>query len=137
MAIPQNLKHDTALGSRLDKLVAFSKSAEWDDVCDWAEGNFPELHDHMETWGANCGAPRAVYRGHLVRMLIDIIGNDHGYKEILHILSGVVYRMNDRGYMKIECYDEEEEGQVEHWEMLMHQAIDDYRKKLAEECNNG
>ena len=133
MPIPQDLERDAAFAGRLDKLVKFSESAEWDDVCEWAEENLPEVHDHLETWGPHCGAPRAVYRGHLVKMLVSVIGKEHGYKEILHILSGVVWRLNKYGYMKIECYDEEEEGQAQHWEMLMHRSLDDYRKKLAEE----
>ena len=83
MAILQELERDTALAGRLDKLVKFSESAEWDDVCEWAETNLPELHDHLETWGAHCGAPRAVYRGHLVRMLVDIVGKEHGYRKKL------------------------------------------------------
>ena len=28
-----------------------------------------ELADHLETWGKNCGAPLAVYRGHLEKLL--------------------------------------------------------------------
>ena len=39
MPIPQDLERDAALAGRLDKLVKFSESAEWDDVCEWAEEN--------------------------------------------------------------------------------------------------
>ena len=35
-----------------------------------SEGSFPDvLERHLSTWGSNCGAPLAVYRGHLEKLL--------------------------------------------------------------------
>ena len=44
----------------------------WDETCRWAEANIPPLANHTDTWGRDCGAPRGVYLGHLVRMLLAI-----------------------------------------------------------------
>lgn len=60
---------DTTILSRLVGLYAFGN---WDVTCEWAEENIPQLASHLETWGPHCGAPRKVYLGHIVRMLIDI-----------------------------------------------------------------
>ena len=81
METPQCPKRDTALAGRLGKLKQFADSANWDDVCEWAETNLPEVHSHLQTWGAHCGAPISVYRGHLVRILVDIIGKEQAHKE--------------------------------------------------------
>ena len=56
----------------VDRLVMLAEDGEWGTVCEWAESNIRPLSEHMETWGKHCGAPRAVYRGHIVRMLIDM-----------------------------------------------------------------
>jgi len=58
--------------SVLSRLVGLDKMENWDLTCQWAEENIPELAAHLETWGRHCGAPRQVYRGHLVKMLINI-----------------------------------------------------------------
>ena len=53
MPIPQDLERDAALAGRLDKLVKFSESAEWDDVCEWAEENattFGSNKTSKENW---------------------------------------------------------------------------------------
>lgn len=49
----------------------------WDRYCDWAEGHCEKLHGFLETWGPHCGAPRDVFRGHLVRLLLESsVGDD-------------------------------------------------------------
>ena len=47
-------------------------SNEWDRICEEMEREIPELHKFLETWGPNCGASRATFRGHLCKMLRDI-----------------------------------------------------------------
>ena len=42
----------------------------WEDYCRRVEAHYPEVKEHMDTWGDNCGAPLEVYRGHLVKMII-------------------------------------------------------------------
>lgn len=42
---------------------------EWNAECERMEATIPALHDFLETWGRHCGAPRAVFRGHLCVML--------------------------------------------------------------------
>ncbi len=39
-------------------------------ACIWAEDNIKELSDFFDTWAANCGASRATFIGHTVRMLV-------------------------------------------------------------------
>jgi hypothetical protein len=56
----------------LKHLIQMHDLKPWDDLCRWAEQNIPALHRHLETWGHHCGAPRDIYRGHLVKMLLDI-----------------------------------------------------------------
>lgn len=58
--------------NKLDELVRFSEAADWDRTCEFAEEHLKPVANHMETWGSHCAAPRNVYRGHIVRMLIDI-----------------------------------------------------------------
>jgi len=61
----------------LDDLVKKAdENKNWAYICSWAEGNIPELHSHMETWGAHCGASRETYLGHIVKMLVDIMETD-------------------------------------------------------------
>ena len=51
-----------------------SHTAErWQEICVAAQSALPPLNEHLETWGNHCGAPFSVYRGHLVRMLLDIL----------------------------------------------------------------
>ena len=38
----------------------------------WAEINIQSVANFMSTWGSHCGAPRSVFLGHIVKMLIDI-----------------------------------------------------------------
>ena len=61
---------------QLDQLFAISEIVGWDKTCIFAEERIEPLARHLETWGANCGAPRDVYRGHLVKMLLDIAKAD-------------------------------------------------------------
>lgn len=56
----------------LEKLIRFAAVNEWDATCEFAEDNYEPLANHLMVWGNACGAPRDVYRGHIVRMLIDI-----------------------------------------------------------------
>lgn len=51
---------------------------DFDTACDWAETNIPGVHDYLETWGPNCGAPREVFRGHLVKLLAGLKGTESG-----------------------------------------------------------
>ena len=60
----------------LDQLFAVSEIVGWDKTCVFAEDHIEPLARHLETWGAHCGSPRDVYRGHLVKMLIDIAKTD-------------------------------------------------------------
>lgn len=62
--------------TRLERLVQFYAAADWDATCRWAERNLPELERHMDTWGSHCGAPRDVYLGHIVRMLVDLASDE-------------------------------------------------------------
>jgi hypothetical protein len=41
-------------------------------VCVWAENNIDSLSDFFGTWARNCGAPKSVFIGHTVKMLINI-----------------------------------------------------------------
>ena len=56
----------------LERLVKFADVADWDRVCEFAEEHFQPIADHMATWGPHCGAPRSVYRGHVVKMLLNL-----------------------------------------------------------------
>ena len=47
---------------------------DWDAQCEAMEKAHPALHDFLETWGKYCGAPRSVFRGHLCKMLQQIVG---------------------------------------------------------------
>lgn len=63
--------------SRLDALVRLADNGNWDNACQWAEDNIKAVADHLDTWGPHCGAPRNVYRGQLIKMLIEI-GSSNG-----------------------------------------------------------
>jgi len=39
-------------------------------ACMWAEDNIKELSEFFDTWAAHCGASRATFIGHTVRMLV-------------------------------------------------------------------
>jgi len=43
---------------------------DFDRACIWAENNMPEVSAFFETWAQHCGAPKAVFVGHTVKMLI-------------------------------------------------------------------
>lgn len=58
--------------NHLEQLYRLSSEKNWDECCQWAENNIPEIRDHLETWGSNCGAPYDVYRGHVVMMVLKI-----------------------------------------------------------------
>lgn len=40
-----------------------------DELCEKMEKDFPPIHDFLEMWGKHCGAPRTVFRGHLIALL--------------------------------------------------------------------
>ena len=46
------------------------QNESWEDYCLRVEDHYPEVKEHMETWGPHCGAPVEVYRGHLVKLVI-------------------------------------------------------------------
>ncbi len=41
-------------------------------ACVWAENNIDSLKSFFDTWAKHCGAARATFVGHTVRMLIDL-----------------------------------------------------------------
>ena len=43
---------------------------DFDKAVVWAEQNITSLSDYFETWASNCGAPRDVFIGHTIAMLI-------------------------------------------------------------------
>lgn len=45
---------------------------DFDLACDFAEHNIDACADFFETWAKHCGAPKSVFIGHTVRMLIDL-----------------------------------------------------------------
>ncbi len=45
---------------------------DWNGACRWAQQNIPELQGFFETWAKHCGAPKSVFIGHTVRMLLDL-----------------------------------------------------------------
>ena len=45
---------------------------DFDGACIWAEHNIKSLNDFFETWAKHCGAPRSVFIGHAVKMLINL-----------------------------------------------------------------
>jgi hypothetical protein len=51
------------------------EAKDWNDLCIATEKAHPALHEFLETWGPHCGAPRAVFRGHLVKLIQSIMGS--------------------------------------------------------------
>ena len=60
----------------LDHLKMLAES-DFDGACIWAEHNIPTLADFFETWAKHCGAPKEVFIGHTVRMLVDTNANSN------------------------------------------------------------
>lgn len=56
---------------KIDEVNSRREHFEWNYACEYAEENIEALHHFLETWGPHCGAPREVFRGHLVKMLLD------------------------------------------------------------------
>jgi hypothetical protein len=46
--------------------------SDFDAACIWAEHNIESLRKFLDTWAVNCGAPREVFVGHAVKMLINL-----------------------------------------------------------------
>jgi len=57
--------------TNLEHLINLA-STNFDAGCEWAEDNMQPVKDHLDTWGPHCGAPKEVYRGHLIQMIINI-----------------------------------------------------------------
>ena len=45
----------------------------WTEQCEAMERAHPDLHDFLETWGRYSGAPRDVFRGHLCKLLQELV----------------------------------------------------------------
>ena len=45
---------------------------DFDGTCVWAENNIDSVKHFLDTWSKNCGAPKAVFVGHVVKMLIEL-----------------------------------------------------------------
>ena len=60
-------------GGSLQRLVRLHSDEHWDEWVEAMEHELPPLHDFLETWGRACGAPRAVFRGHLCVMLRELM----------------------------------------------------------------
>lgn len=45
-----------------------------DKAIEFASKNIPEFASHMETWGSHCGAPKSVYGGHLIVLILASVG---------------------------------------------------------------
>lgn len=63
--------------ARYDALSAGERGmnvGEWDSFSDGVERDCVPLREFMETWGPYCGAPREVFRGHLMRLLLKLAG---------------------------------------------------------------
>jgi len=56
--------------NELDHLKMLAES-DFEGACIWAENNIPSLTAYFDTWAKHCGAPKSVFIGHTVRMLID------------------------------------------------------------------
>lgn len=57
--------------SKLEHLRMIAET-DFNAACVWAENNIPSLKDYFDTWASNCGAPRSVFIGHTVKMLLEI-----------------------------------------------------------------
>lgn len=69
---------------------------EWLIVCEASETLYPELHEFLDTWVANCGASRDVFRVHLVKMVFSIITKyidniELSHQELIEIVSSIPY----------------------------------------------
>lgn len=51
-------------------LLSLISNDNFDGACEWAENNIEGLSDYFETWAKHCGAPRSVFVGHTVKLLI-------------------------------------------------------------------
>jgi len=45
---------------------------DFDQACEWAENNVPELKSFFDTWSMHCGASRKVFIGHTIKTLINL-----------------------------------------------------------------
>lgn len=45
---------------------------DFEAACRWAEYNMDEVGVFFETWAKHCGAPKDVFIGHTVKMLISL-----------------------------------------------------------------
>lgn len=54
---------------KLDHLKMLAQT-DFDGACTWAEHNMPSVCEFFDTWASHCGAPRRVFVGHVVKMLI-------------------------------------------------------------------
>ena len=43
---------------------------DFDGACVWAENNIDSLKGYFDTWAKHCGAPRNVFIGHTIKMII-------------------------------------------------------------------
>jgi len=50
--------------------------SDFDGACRWAEQNIVSLSDFFDIWARHCGAPKDVFVGHTVRMIIDLLNDD-------------------------------------------------------------
>lgn len=57
--------------TRLEHLKMLAET-DFDAACQWAEYNIDSLSEFFDTWAKNCGAPKSVFIGHTVKMLIKI-----------------------------------------------------------------
>ena len=57
--------------SRLDHLKKLAEE-DFDLACEFAEKNIDSCSDFFETWAKHCGAPKSVFIGHTVKMLINL-----------------------------------------------------------------
>lgn len=57
--------------TRLQHLKMLAET-DFDAACRWAEYNMDEVGDFFETWAKHCGAPKDVFIGHVVKMLISL-----------------------------------------------------------------
>ncbi len=45
---------------------------DFEGACRWAEYDMDEVGSFFETWAKHCGAPKDVFIGHTVKMLISL-----------------------------------------------------------------
>jgi len=57
--------------NKLDHLKLLAED-DFDGACVWAENNIESLKDYLDTWAKHCGAPRDVFVGQTVVMLINV-----------------------------------------------------------------